>query len=63
MLNREHGIMVFQCITMPESRYEAYLRGCDFIQAYIFPYDESDLIIFLLHANDMPSRTQRWPLP
>ena len=37
MLNEEHGIMVFQCITMPESRYDAYLRGCDFIQAYIFP--------------------------
>ena len=31
------GIAVFQCITMPENRYEAYSRGQDFIRKYIFP--------------------------
>lgn len=37
MLHPEHGIMAFQCITMPESRYESYKAGVDFIQRYIFP--------------------------
>lgn len=31
------GIAVFQCITMPECRYEAYSKGQDFIRKYIFP--------------------------
>lgn len=31
------GIAVFQCITMPETRYEAYSQGEDFIRKYIFP--------------------------
>ncbi|TGO84940.1 hypothetical protein BPOR_0449g00110 [Botrytis porri] len=31
------GIAVFQCITMPEGRYEAYAKGEDFIRKYIFP--------------------------
>lgn len=31
------GIAVFQCITMPEIRYEAYSKGEDFIRKYIFP--------------------------
>ncbi len=31
------GIAVFQSITMPESRYEAYSKGEDFIRKYIFP--------------------------
>ena len=37
MLKPEGGIAVFQCITMPETRYEAYAKGEDFIQKYIFP--------------------------
>lgn len=37
MLKPEGGIGVFQCITMPESRYEAYSKGEDFIRKYIFP--------------------------
>jgi len=36
-LLKPNGIAVIQVITMPESRYEAYLKGCDFIQKYIFP--------------------------
>ena len=37
LLKPEGGIAVFQCITMPESRYEAYSKGDDFIRKYIFP--------------------------
>ena len=37
LLKRDGGIAVFQCITIPETRYEAYSRGEDFIQKYIFP--------------------------
>jgi cyclopropane-fatty-acyl-phospholipid synthase len=36
-LRPEGGIAVFQCITMPETRYEAYTKGEDFIRKYIFP--------------------------
>ena len=34
------GIAVFQCITMPESRYANYLATEDFLQKYIFPGGE-----------------------
>lgn len=34
---KKDGIAVFQCITMPEGRYEAYAKGEDFIRKYIFP--------------------------
>lgn len=37
MLDQKSGVMVFQCITMPETRYEQYLNNVDFIQKYIFP--------------------------
>lgn len=37
MLKPEGGIAVFQCITMPETRYEGYAKGEDFIRKYIFP--------------------------
>lgn len=37
LLKQYGGIAVFQCITMPESRYEAYAKGEDFIRKYIFP--------------------------
>ena len=37
LLKSEGGIAVFQCITMPETRYEAYSKGQDFIRKYIFP--------------------------
>lgn len=37
LLKPNGGIAVFQCITMPESRYEAYAKGEDFIRKYIFP--------------------------
>jgi len=37
LLRPDGGIAVFQCITMPESRYENYSKGQDFIRKYIFP--------------------------
>ncbi|SLM36348.1 S-adenosyl-L-methionine-dependent methyltransferase-like [Lasallia pustulata] len=37
LLKPQGGIAVFQCITMPETRYEAYSKGEDFIRKYIFP--------------------------
>lgn len=37
LLKPEGGIAVFQCITMPETRYESYAKGEDFIRKYIFP--------------------------
>ncbi|KAL8706015.1 MAG: hypothetical protein Q9201_000900 [Fulgogasparrea decipioides] len=37
LLKSDGGIAVFQCITMPESRYQAYAKSEDFIRKYIFP--------------------------
>jgi cyclopropane-fatty-acyl-phospholipid synthase len=31
------GMVVLQVITIPDHRYEAYRRGCDWIQKHIFP--------------------------
>ena len=36
-LLKRDGMMAIQGITMSEQRYESYLKGCDFIQRYIFP--------------------------
>ena len=32
-----NGLMALQAITIPDQRFESYLRSVDFIQAYIFP--------------------------
>ncbi|KAK6212283.1 hypothetical protein LQW54_005414 [Pestalotiopsis sp. IQ-011] len=37
LLKKDGGIAVFQCITMPEGRYEAYAKSEDFINKFIFP--------------------------
>ena len=37
LLKPRGGIGVFQCITMPETRYESYSKSEDFIRKYIFP--------------------------
>jgi cyclopropane-fatty-acyl-phospholipid synthase len=34
---RPGGVTVFQTITIADARFEAYRRGADFIQSYIFP--------------------------
>jgi len=36
-LLKPSGVMVMQVITMPDQRYNAYAKGTDFIQKYIFP--------------------------
>lgn len=36
-LLKDDGAMLLQAITMPEQRYEQYVRSVDFIQKYIFP--------------------------
>ncbi|KAF5202274.1 Cyclopropane-fatty-acyl-phospholipid synthase [Thalictrum thalictroides] len=33
----EDGLLVLQCISIPEERYEEYRRSSDFIKEYIFP--------------------------
>lgn len=33
----DKGLAVIQAITIPDQRYNAYRRGCDWIQKYIFP--------------------------
>lgn len=37
LLKKDGGIACFQCITMPEARYDAYAKSDDFIRRYIFP--------------------------
>ncbi|KAK6953866.1 hypothetical protein Daesc_003828 [Daldinia eschscholtzii] len=37
LLKRKGGIAMFQCITMPEGRHEAYSKAEDFINKHIFP--------------------------
>jgi cyclopropane-fatty-acyl-phospholipid synthase len=34
---KPQGLMAMQVITMPDSRFEAYKDGCDWIQKHIFP--------------------------
>ncbi len=36
-LLKPSGVLVMQIITMPDQRYDAYAKGTDFIQKYIFP--------------------------
>lgn len=36
-LLKPSGVLVMQVITMPDQRYDAYSKGTDFIQKYIFP--------------------------
>lgn len=37
LLKQNGGVAVFQCITIPESRYAGYSASDDFIRRYIFP--------------------------
>ncbi len=34
---KPEGLMLLQAITIPDQRYDAYRRGVDFIQRYVFP--------------------------
>jgi cyclopropane-fatty-acyl-phospholipid synthase len=50
LLKPDGGIAVFQCITMPETRYEGYAKGEDFIRKYIFPGGHLPTISHLVEA-------------
>jgi cyclopropane-fatty-acyl-phospholipid synthase len=50
LLKPDGGIAVFQCITMPETRYEGYSKGEDFIRKYIFPGGHLPTVSHLVEA-------------
>ena len=56
LLKPEGGIAVFQCITIPESRYEAYSKGEDFIRKYIFPGGHLPAVAQLVKSIDAGSK-------
>jgi cyclopropane-fatty-acyl-phospholipid synthase len=58
LLKTEGGVAVFQCITMPESRYEAYSKSDDFIRRYIFPGGHLPTTTQLLDAVRAGSTTK-----
>ncbi|TKA35350.1 hypothetical protein B0A54_13429 [Friedmanniomyces endolithicus] len=61
LLKSDTGVAVFQCITMPESRYEVYSRSDDFIRRYIFPGGHLPTITQLLEAIRAGSSTKTTP--
>ncbi|OZJ06850.1 hypothetical protein BZG36_00045 [Bifiguratus adelaidae] len=67
-LKRHHGdgnvtdaAAVLQCITMPESRYEAYSRSLDFIRKYIFPGGHLPSLTHILTSANKASKGQLVP--
>ena len=50
MLHARDGVMAFQCITMPESRYGSYCQNVDFIQKYIFPGGHCPSVTAIIQA-------------
>ncbi|KAL8657942.1 MAG: hypothetical protein Q9226_001408 [Calogaya cf. arnoldii] len=56
LLKSDGGIAVFQCITMPESRYEAYAKSEDFIRKYIFPGGHLPTVSQLVASIDRGSK-------
>lgn len=51
-----HGVMAMQIITMPDQRYDAYCRGTDFIQKYIFPGGHLPSVAKLLETTSRHTR-------
>ncbi|KAI0165021.1 cyclopropane-fatty-acyl-phospholipid synthase [Xylariaceae sp. FL1272] len=49
LLKKDGGIVMFQCITMPECRHDSYSRREDFINKYIFPGGHLPTITQLLN--------------
>jgi cyclopropane-fatty-acyl-phospholipid synthase len=50
---KRDGLLAMQFITCPDSRYEEFRRGIDFIQKHIFP---GSLLLSLNRMNDLLSR-------
>ena len=61
LLKSDGGVAVFQCITMPESRYEAYSKSDDFIRRYIFPGGHLPTVTQLLDAVRAGSSSKTTP--
>lgn len=55
-LKKEGGIAFFQCITIPETRYETYRRGEDFIKKYVFPGGHLPTVSGLVGSIDRGSQ-------
>ena len=55
-LKPEGGIAVFQCITIPETRYKIYAAGNDFIRKYIFPGGHLPTVSQLVRSIDNGSK-------
>ncbi|OTB01121.1 hypothetical protein M426DRAFT_323768 [Hypoxylon sp. CI-4A] len=56
VLKKDGGIAMFQCITMPEGRHEAYSKSEDFINKHIFPGGYLPSITQLLNHISKESR-------
>ena len=56
LLKPEGGIACFQCITIPEARYENYSKGEDFIRKYIFPGGHLPTVSHLVSSIERGSR-------
>ncbi|KAL8840718.1 MAG: hypothetical protein Q9170_001236 [Blastenia crenularia] len=56
LLKKDGGIAVFQCITMPETRYETYAKSEDFIRKYIFPGGHLPTVSQLVGSIDRGSK-------
>ncbi|OAA74175.1 methoxy mycolic acid synthase 1 [Cordyceps fumosorosea ARSEF 2679] len=52
---KNDGVGYFQCITIPEARYDAYVKGEDFIQKYIFPGGHLPTVSGLVHSINVGS--------
>lgn len=52
------GIAVFQVITIPESRFERYVREVDFIRKWIFPGGILPSVTFMTNAISKGSRNR-----
>lgn len=55
-LKADGGIGYFQCITIPETRYETYRKGEDFIKKYIFPGGHLPTVSGLVGSIDRGSK-------
>ncbi|KAF2467675.1 cyclopropane-fatty-acyl-phospholipid synthase [Lindgomyces ingoldianus] len=56
VLKKEGGVAAFQCITMPEGRYEGYAKSDDFIRRYIFPGGHLPTVTQLVNSITNGSR-------
>jgi len=56
-LLKPQGIAAFQYITCPDSRYEAFRRGVDFIQKHIFP---GSLLLSINRVNEQMTKAGKF---